>query len=78
MSIYRVNSHQIRLLSSSLAQASHVSTEDIMTACSRSNQSTFTTFYLRSLATYSDSLFSLGPIVVAQTVVEPGIRELDV
>jgi integrase len=74
--LFKVNSHQLRLFSSSLAHASKVSCEDIMTACSWSSESTFTNFYLRSLASHSDSLFSLGPLSVAQTVVQPGAREL--
>ena len=72
----RVHSHQIRLLFASIAHASHVTTEDIMSACSWSSETIFTRFYLRSLVTYSDTLFSLGPLKVAQTMVAPASYDL--
>ena len=72
----QVNAHQLRLLASSLAHASKVSVEDILNACSWKASNTFTSFYLRSLESHSTSLYSLGPLSVAQTVVLPGRKEL--
>ena len=72
----QVNAHQLRLLASSLAFDSKVSIDDIMNACSWASSSTFSSFYLRSLETHSDSLYSLGPLSVAQTVVLPGRKKL--
>ena len=72
----QVNAHQLRLLASSLAHASKVSVEDIMNACSWASSSTFSSFYLRSFESHSTSLYSLGPLSVAQTVVLPGRKEL--
>ena len=42
-----------------------------MSAAFWRGQTTFTDFYLRSLASVSDDLFSLGPLVVAQSVAVP-------
>jgi integrase len=64
--------HDFRMLSHSLASASGVSLETILASGRWKRRSTFTDFYLRSLAIYADNLFSLGPIAVAGTVVRPG------
>lgn len=74
---FKVNAHQIRLLSASIAKASNVSLDIILRSGQWQSSSTFTDFYLRSLAVHSDSLFSLGPIAVAQTKVLPGRLPLD-
>jgi len=45
------------------------SLESIMSAAFWLGQTTFTNFYLRSLSPHSESLYSLGPIVAAQTII---------
>ena len=42
-----------------------------MSAAFWRGQTTFTDFYLRTLASFSDDLYSLGPVVVAQSVAVP-------
>ena len=43
----------------------------IMQAVYWKSQATFTSFYLKAMATQAERLFALGPIVVAQTVIQP-------
>jgi len=62
--------HEIRALSSSFAFQGQVGLEDIMSACSWKNHSTFTDFYLKDVLSNND-LYQLGPLVAAQRVVAP-------
>jgi hypothetical protein len=55
---FRVNPHQLHLLSASIAKASNGPVEDILKSGYRQSHSTFTEFYLRCPAVHSDSLFS--------------------
>lgn len=68
--------HDLRMLSHSLAKASGVSIENILTSGRWKSKSTFTNFYLKSLAVYAENIFSLGPISVAGSVVQPGCKPL--
>ena len=64
--IYNVKAHEVRAMASSLAFLSNVAMEDLLTACTWKNHSTFTSFYLRDLTMIKGDLLSLGPLVVAQ------------
>ena len=44
---------------------------EIMQAAYWKSQTTFTSFYLKAMVTQAKGLFALGPIVAAQTVIEP-------
>jgi len=64
--------HEIRALSASwLAHRTH-SLSQILKAASWSSHNTFTSFYLRDLTYLENDMHVLGPIVVSQTVVQPG------
>jgi len=69
--LHQVRAHEVRALASSWALANGVALDNLMSASFWRGHSTFTNFYLRSLANHSDSLYSLGPIVAAQSVIEP-------
>lgn len=43
--------------------------EDILKAAYWNNESTFTNFYLRNMAGFSEQIHRLGPLSVAQTTV---------
>ncbi|XP_069129272.1 uncharacterized protein [Argopecten irradians] len=67
----KVRAHEVRALAASLALLNGSSFQDIMSAAFWRGQSTFTDFYLRSLSSHSEGLFSLGPVVAAQSVTVP-------
>ena len=73
---FELKVHDLRMLTHSLANASGVSMDTILTSGRWKNKCTFTNFYLKSLARYAENLYSLGPISVAGVVVEPGCRPL--
>ena len=68
---FKVNIHQARLLSHSLAAASNVSLDSILSSGHWASHNTFTSHYLKSLAVYSDELYKLGPLPAAQQTVCP-------
>ena len=47
----------------------HIPLEDVLRAAFWKNQSTFSSFYLRSFASQSQNMFSLGPLVASQSIV---------
>ena len=65
-----VRAHELRALSASWAYFNGVPMNDIMQSAYWRGHSTFSDYYLRSLANQADDLYSLGPIVVNQQVVE--------
>lgn len=67
MDILKIRPHELKALSTSWAFINQASLDDILRAASWKSQSTFSS-YLRSPASQSDNLFSLGPLVVAQVV----------
>ena len=67
--LFKVKAHEVRALSSSWALTHGVAFESIMSAAFWHGQNTFADFYLRTLATQLDQLYSLGPIVVAQNII---------
>ena len=70
---FKINLHQARLLSHSLAIASNVSLEQVLRSGHWAAQNTFTSFYFRSLAVVSDELYRLGPIAAAQSRTHPSL-----
>ena len=69
LSFLKIRPHELRALSSSWAFCNHAPLDDIMKAAFWRNQSTFSSFYLRSFASQRDNLHSLGPLVAAQRVI---------
>ena len=69
LSLLQVRPHEVRALSASWAFTNNVPLEDIMHAAVWKSQSTFSSFYLRSMSSQSDNLYSLGPLVASQRVV---------
>ena len=63
--------HRIRELASSYALRGQCDLERIMKACSWKANTTFTDFYLRDLTEIRDDMIKLGPVVVAQQIVQP-------
>ena len=66
-----MRAHEVRALAASWALLNGSSFQEVMSAAFWRGQTTFTDFYLRSLASHSDGLYSLGPVVVAQSVAVP-------
>ena len=69
LSFLRIRPHEIRALSASWAFSNNVPLEDILRAAVWKSQSTFSTFYLRSMSAQTENLFSLGPLVASQRVI---------
>ena len=63
--------HDVRGLAPSWAARRTYGLEHVLQACSWKFQNTFTTFYLKDLSSIAGELFALGPLSVAQTVVQP-------
>ncbi len=64
-----IKAHELRALATSWAAFSGVSTQDIMDAVFWRGSSTFISFYLRDMAEQEGDIFTLGPIVVAASIV---------
>ena len=73
---FRLRMHDTRMLSFSLAGASGVSLDTILSAGSWKSHTAFTTCYLRSMAIYAENLYSLGPVSLPGAVVQPGSHRL--
>ena len=69
LSFLQIRPHELRALSSSWAFINNASLDDILSAASWRQASTFSTFYLRSFSASQGGLLSLGPLVAAQRVV---------
>ena len=67
--LLQVRPHEIRALSSSWAFLNKVSLDDVLKAAFWRSSSTFSSFYLRSFSSQSGAIYSLGPLVAAQTIV---------
>ena len=68
-SLFKIRPHELRAMSASWAYINHTPLSDVLQAAFWRNQTTFSSFYLRSLECQQDNLYLLGPLVVAQTVV---------
>ena len=71
LSAEQVRPHELRALSASWADFNNLSVDAIMRAAYWRTPSTFMGFYLRNMAEQADDLYSLGPLVTAQTVIHP-------
>ncbi len=67
---FKVQAHDVRALSASLAYKANVPLERVMEACTWATHNTFTSFYLKDVCLLQDDLCRLGPLVLGQTVVE--------
>ena len=71
LKLSKTSTHEVRALASSLAFRGTMELEEVLRSCTWRNATTFTSHYLRDVSTCSDDLFSLGPVVAAQKVVQP-------
>ena len=71
ISMSNTRTHELRALSASLAFRGNIDMEDIMVSCSWRSHSTFSSFYLRDVSAVQGQLYTLGPLVVAQSVIQP-------
>ena len=62
----KIKAHEVRALSSTWAYLNSVPLDDVMRAAYWYSESTFSSFYLRSLGSQENDLLSLGPLVVEQ------------
>ena len=65
----KVSAHDVQKFSASWAAFNDAPFDEIMQAAYWKNQTTFTSFYLKAMATQAEGLFALGQIVAAQTVI---------
>ena len=68
----RVTTHEVRALSASWAYNCQVALPDILSAAFWRLSGVFQNSYPRNMACIADGMFTLGPVVVAQQVVDPG------
>ena len=68
----RVTAHEVRALSASWAYNCQVALPDILSAAFWRSSGVFQNLYLRDMACIADGMSTLGPVVVAQQVVDPG------
>ena len=72
LDLVQVKAHDIRAFAASKAFHGGVSVDQIMQACHWKSHNTFTNFYLKDLTwSDNDNNMSLGPVVVAQQVLDP-------
>ena len=65
----RITAHEERALAASWKAANCVPLDEVLRAASWKNATTFTSHYLRDLCHQQEGLYSLGPLVVGQTIV---------
>ena len=68
----RVTAHEVRALSASWAYNCQVALLDILSAAFWRSSGVFENSYLRDMAYIADGISTLGPVVVAQQIVDPG------
>ena len=68
----RVTAHEVRALSASWAYNCQVALPDILSAAFWRSSGVFQNSYLRDMACIAEGMSTLGPVVVAQHVVDPG------
>ena len=68
LSSLKVNAHEVRAIGTSIAFFGNTAMEEVMRAARWTNQSTFTTFYMRDVAEDLEGVRSLGPVMVAQQI----------
>jgi len=62
--------HQVRAMSASIGWKSNLSLADVLQAGTWKNRTTFTDFYLKDISLIQGDLHTLGPLAVAQLVVQ--------
>ena len=67
----RVTAHEVRALSASWAYNCQVALPDILSAAFWRSSGVFQNLYLRDMACIAEGMSTLGPVVVAQHVVDP-------
>ena len=65
----KISSHEIRALATSTAFYGNTAIDDIMKAGRWASQTTFTSFYLRDMASDLEGIYQLGPVISAQQVI---------
>ena len=68
----RVTAHEVRALSASWAYNCQVALPDILAAAFWRSSGVFQNSYLHDMACVAEGMSTLGPVVVAQHVVDPG------
>ena len=68
----RVTAHEVRAVSASWAYNSQVALPDILSVAYWRSSGVFQNSYLRDMASVADGMSTLGHVVVAQQVVDPG------
>ena len=68
----RVTAHEVRALSASWAYNCQVALPEILSAAFWRSSGVFQNSYLRDMTCIADGMSTLGPVVVAQQVVDPG------
>ena len=68
----RVTAHEVRALSASWAYNCQMALPNILSAAFWRSSGVFQKLYLRDMACIADGMSTLGPVVVAQQVVDPG------
>ena len=75
LALLRINAHEVRAISTSCAFLFNSSCSDVIQSVYWRGHSTFSSFYLRDLSVHKDDLYSLGPFVCAQRVIQTGRGE---
>ena len=73
----KVSAHNVWKFSASWAAFNGAPFDEIMQAAYWKSQTTFTSFYLKAMATQAKGLFALGRIVASQTVIQPPATSSD-
>ena len=68
----RVTAHEVRALSASWAYYYQVALPDILSAAFWRSSGVFQNSYLYDMASNTDGMSTVGPVVVEQHVVDPG------
>ena len=76
LDLHTVKAHEVRALSNSWALFNSASLNEVLSAGFWRNENSFISFYLRSMSSAVDDLFSLGPIVSSQRVNFPPVSSV--
>ena len=73
----KVSAHDVRKFSASWAAFNGAPFNEVMQAAYWNSLTTFTSFFLKAMATQAKGLIALGPIVAAHTFIQPPSASLD-
>ena len=65
----KICAHELRALSSSFAWLNRVPLDSVLKAGYWRSENSFIRFYLRDMAGINEKMFSLGPVVASQKVI---------